>query len=337
MAGVSIVELMVGLTLGLMLLAALAALFANSSRSRNEMERSSRQIENGRFAIELLSDDLRLAGFYGELAVGPINAPSTLPDPCSADPTIWATAIRIPMQGYDTGAGVPGCVSPSVKPGTDVLVVRRVASCEAGVAGCPGPALGAPYLQSSKCDTQLSTVTYSDVYTFGLYGTATFDRKLRNCATDAALRRYIVNIYFVSTDNGQGQNIPTLKRMEFNGINFVETPLVEGIEELNFEYGLDLTAAPGDGQPDVFTADPTAYACGTCTAASNWANVVAVRINLLARNIEASPAFADPKTYTVGLDASGAPITVAPHDGYRRHAYSTTVRVVNVSQRRESP
>jgi type IV pilus assembly protein PilW len=244
------------------------------------------------------------------------------------------------MQGYDNGTGAPGCVSPSVKPGTDVLVVRRVASCEAGVAGCPGPAVGEPYLQSSKCETQLTTINYSDVYTFGLFGTATFDRKLRNCATDAKLRRYIVNIYFISTDNGQGQNIPTLKRMQFNGINFVETPLVEGIEELNFEYGIDIgtgVGVPGDGQPDVFTADPSGYACANCSPASNWANVVAVRINLLARNVEASPAFSDPKTYTVGLDASGATISVAPHDAYRRHAYSTTVRVVNVSQRRESP
>jgi type IV pilus assembly protein PilW len=70
---------------------------------------------------------------------------------------------------------------------------------------------------------------------------------------------------------------------------------------------------------------------------NNWANVVAVRINLLARNGEASPGFTDAKTYTLGLDAAGAPITYTPNDAYHRHAYSTLVRVVNVSQRRETP
>ena len=66
MAGISLIELMVGITLGLLVLAGLAGVFANSSRSRSDIERASRQIENGRYALQVLTDDIRLAGFYGE-------------------------------------------------------------------------------------------------------------------------------------------------------------------------------------------------------------------------------------------------------------------------------
>ena len=93
MAGVSLVELMIAMVLGLMILAGLATIFANSSRTREELERTSRQIENGRYAVDLLSEDLRLAGFYGELSVQAINPPNALQDPCSTDPLVWAVAM----------------------------------------------------------------------------------------------------------------------------------------------------------------------------------------------------------------------------------------------------
>lgn len=340
MAGVSLVELMIGITLGLIILAGLATLFANTSAARNELERASRQIENGRFAIDTLSDDLRLAGFYGELAVTTIAAPAALPDPCSVDPAVWASAIPIALQGYDNGTAAPGCMPADVQAGSDILVVRRTAACEAGVSGCPAAAGSLPYFQAAKCSVQVALPTTS--YRIGQLGTATFDRQIKDCATNANLRQYYVRIYYISTDNGQGSPVPTLKRLELggdgvNGNTFTEVPLVEGIEKLNFEYGID---TDGDGQPNAYTADPTNYApagCGTCNAVSNWANTVAVRITLLARNIDTTPGFTDSKTYTLGLDAAGSPITYTPNDGYRRHVYNSVVRVVNVAQRKELP
>ena len=63
-AGISLVELMVSITLGLMILSGVLVVFVNTSAARNEVEKTSRQIENGRYASEVLSEDLRLAGFY---------------------------------------------------------------------------------------------------------------------------------------------------------------------------------------------------------------------------------------------------------------------------------
>jgi type IV pilus assembly protein PilW len=339
MAGLSLIELMIAITLGLIVLAGLATLFANQSAARAEMERSTRQIENGRFAMELLGDDLRMAGFYGELAVTNTTAPEpgAMIDPCSFTVTDWKSSIAHHVYGYDNGAGAPGCIPADLKAGTDILVVRRVSTCEAGVAGCAAAVNGKPYIQVARCATEVAVTT--NAFEMGVSGTAPFTRTQRDCATRASLRQYYVRIYYISTDNGAGVNVPTLKRLDFNDTTdaWVTTPLVEGIEEFQVEYGID---ADGDGDPDGYTATPATFnpaGCGTCTPVHNWASVMAVRIHLLARNLEASVNYTDPKTYTLGRDATGTVISVTPGGAFRRHAYGGLVRVVNPAERRDTP
>lgn len=333
-AGFSIIELMIAITLGLIILGGLAALFANASAARNELERNSRQIENGRFAIELLGDDLRLAGFYGELSVGVGPAPA-LPDPCSLVPQDWRDAIRVHVFGYDNGVGAPACIPANLKPNTDILVVRRVATCEAGVAGCAALVAGAPYIQASRCSDQIAATAYR----LGLHGSTTWDMMKKNCdpAVTTTQRLYVVHIYYIATDNGNGSPIPTLTRLDFNGAAFTTLPMVEGIEEFQLEYGIDID---DDGTPDGYGADPNTFTiagCTTCTAINNWTDVMTVRINLLARNIDESPRYTDTKTYTIGRDAAGADYNVTPGGAYRRHAYTGLVRVVNAAERRDTP
>jgi len=346
MAGVSLIELMIAIALGLIVLAGLATLFANQSASRSEMERNSRQIENGRFAMELLSDDLRLAGFYGELVVKGVNfpPPAALVDPCSFNPSDWVAAIPHGVVGYDNGGGAaqPTCIGSDLAPNTDVLVVRRVSTCEAGVGTCTAALSGSPYIQVARCNAEAAALPMlTNYYQIGLYGTESFGRHLRDCATAAGLRQYYTRIYYISTDNGSSppSSIPTLKRMEYNAATngWTVQAVAEGIENLQFEYGIDID---GDGTADGYTADPNTYnppGCVGCTAVNNWANVVSVRIYLLARNTEASVNYTDPKTYYLGRDALGADINVTPADAYRRHAYSGLVRLVNVAERRDTP
>ena len=337
MAGLSLIELMVAVALGLLILTGLVTVFVNSSAARNEVERTSRQIENGRYAIEILSDDLRLAGFYGELnlfsAAPAIAVPTSLPDPCSTTVTEWAPALYLYIQGYNASNGALTCMPASYKTGTDVLVVRRVQSCTAaGAAACGAAVASKPYLQVSLCAVETPTTTHK----LGLEGTETFNLKLRgatptSCGATAPLRQYFVNIYFISTDNGAGQNVPTLKRLDFTGTGWTETPLVEGIEQINIDYGID---CDGDGLPDAYDPNPTAYAGGgSCTTAvNNWGNVMTARVYVLARNIEPSPGYTDTKTYQLG-SASIA----APGDGYRRHVYTALVRINNPAGRRDTP
>ena len=333
-SGLSLVELMVSVTIGLLILAGVVTVFANSSAARNEVDRTSRQIENGRYASELLTEDLRLAGFHGEFDVGAVAAPGALPgDPCSLNAADWSAWMPLHLQGFDDGAGFASanCTLTNHKPNTDVLVVRRARACVAGTAGCDAAVAGKPYVQVSLCQTQATA------YVLGLQGTATFDRLLKDCATTAGLREYYTRIYFISTDNGGGANVPTLKRLELTGSGWTTAPLVEGIEEFQLEYGLD---NDGDGAPDDYAADPGNHPAGACTGAcpvTNWMNVVTVRFHLLARNLDESPGYTDAKTYVLGTDAAGAAIELTPGGRYRRHVYSGLVRVVNPAGRRDQP
>ena len=335
-AGLSLVELMVSITLGLLVLSGVLVVFVNTSSARNEVERTSRQIENGRYASELLSQELRLAGFYGELNVGALPAPAALPaDPCSLAAADWNSWMPVHLQGYDegTGVGATTCALSNLKANTDVVVIRRARTCVAGVGGCDAVANGKPYVQVSLCSTQ--TVAHK----LGLEGTETFDRQKKTCdtAAPAAKREYLVRIYFVSTDNGSGQNVPTLKRLELTGAGWSEVALVEGIEEFQMQYGLD---TDGDGVPDVYVANPSDHPAGLCTGAcprDNWMNVVTAQFHLLARNLEVTPNYTDAKTYRLGKDAAGDPIEVTPGLGFRRHVYSSLVRIANPSGRRDTP
>jgi len=321
MAGLSLIELMISITLGLMILSGVAFVFVNTSQARNEIERTSRQIENGRYAVEVIADDLSVAGFYGELNVAAAAAPTLLPtDQCSLDETLWPNWVQLHVQGFDNGTGFnqSTCALTNHKANTDILVIRRARTCVAGTTGCGAVINGRAYVQASLCNTEATSFKLG---TQG--GSTTFDLKQLDCTNAAVKREYYVHIYYVSTDNGSGQNVPTLKRMELDGGAWTTTSLVEGIEQFNVEYGVDTN---GDGAPDSYVAAPAALA--------DWLNVVSAQIFVLARNLEASPGYIDSKTYTLG---SATPITVTTGDSYRRHIYSSLTRINNAAGRRDTP
>ena len=330
--GFSLIELMISIALGLLVLTALTGIFANTSRARAELDRTTQQIDNARYAVEVLSEDLQLAGFYGELSVNGIAVPGALPDPCSTTAATWASAIPIHVQGYDQGVGVPACIPASIRAATDVVAIRRVRTCIAGAAGCDASVPAEPYLQVALCSTSPSS------YLIGIASSTAFTLTQKDCVAAAGLRRYVVNIYFVSNNNGSGANVPTLKRLEFNGSTFTEVALVEGIERLQIEYGID---TDGDGSPNTYTSDPTNFTytgCLNCSAPNNWANTVTAKLYVLARASDPSPGYVDTKTYQLGVDANGAPVTAGPfNDSYRRHTYSAALRLMNPSGRRETP
>ena len=138
MRGFSIIEFMIALTLSLIVLAALTAAFVSNSRSRTEIERANEQVESGRYALQILTDDLEVAGFYSHLNLSNI-ADTALPDglpppatagnpwtgkpnPCSTAISGWNTgttgldwAIKLFIQGYDSPSAldtdIDDCVS----------------------------------------------------------------------------------------------------------------------------------------------------------------------------------------------------------------------------------
>lgn len=333
-SGMSLVELMISLTIGLILLAGITTLIVRQSSTRTELEKSSRQIENGRYAMQVLSDDIEHAGFYGEYS--PLNSitynvPS---DPCDATVANlgWNSAtpaVPVPVYGYTGSDTEPSCLT-NRKVGTAILVVRRTETATAAPDGT------STYLQASRCN--------SDTSKFVL-GTSGFTLKQKDCVALAPVRKNIVRIYYISTCSTCGagaDSIPTLYMVENGG---TPTPLVEGIENMQLDYGIDyLPLAGRDGAADCYFPNPSSItateesACETITgtagdftsSATNWSNAVTVRVSLLARNTESTPGYTDNKSYTLGSVA-----VAAANDNYKRHAYSQLVRVVNTSGRRE--
>lgn len=337
------VEMMVALTLGMIVVAALAIVFNNASQSRKETERSGRQIENGHYAMRVVADDLMHAGYFAEFKPDALDTPATKPDPCATDVASLKAALPLYVQGYDdpTGAFAPTCIS-DVRTGTDIVVVRRTSTCVRGTADCDGAVAGTPYFQASLCGsaTELASINSSDWFALDTIE-ANLNRTQRNCTTAADVHRYLTRIYYVANNDLPGDRIPTLKRAEL-GVNasgvtvFKIVPMVEGVENLQLEYGLD---TDNDGSPDVFTANPDAYSCAGSACVANWRNVTAARINLLVRNTEPTPGYADTKVYTLGHKADGTD-NVYPANGggfgdsYKRHVYQAEVRLNNPAGRR---
>ncbi len=162
--GLSLVELMIAIAMGMVVVGALLALYLNVTRTNNEMAKMNRQIENGRFAIQLLRSDVEHAGFWGvyvpefddlTTVAAPLDAPTALPDPCLAhgswDADYISNLIGIPVQG-DAGT----CALPNRQADTDVLVVRHAMNCVAGVGSCEVDTPGKLYFQSSLCEEEIS-------------------------------------------------------------------------------------------------------------------------------------------------------------------------------------
>lgn len=341
--GFSLVELLVAVAIGLALLAGLSAMFVKNTQAQAEIEKAHRQVENGRYAIDLLAADLRNAGYFAEFNPTVLAAPAGLPPPCAATLDELKAGLAMAVQGLDGEADGLDCLE-DVRDGTDVLVVRRTAGCIAGQPGCAPLSAGGPFFQASLCNnaSELNSADSANYYALTA-GTDGLTRHGRNCTGAlAAVRRYRTHIYFVANNNVDGDRIPTLKRAELGSDGtapeWTIVPLAEGIENLQFEYGLDLAPANrGDGVADLTTADP-ARAAGCAAAAcavANWRSAVAVKLHVLARNALATPSHTDKKTYVLGLDFDGNSNEIAAADDhYKRHVFQSQVALPNPAGRR---
>ncbi|MBC7435910.1 MAG: PilW family protein [Bdellovibrionales bacterium] len=319
----SLIELMVAITVGLILVAGLATLFANSSQSGNELDKSIRQMENGRYAVELVTEDISVAGFYGELPIEGVAW--SAPDPCATALASlgWDNATSaVPL--YVTGltaaqAGALTCL-PNYKVGTAALILRRL---DTTAVAASSTASSSAYVQTSRC------VSDPNATRFIVSSTASdFTLRDLNCTAITQVRRYVSRIYYVASCNECGvDTIPTLKRAEVYSGGMAVAPLSEGIDEVAFEYGFD---TDGDGVPDVYRAGLS----GVAAAADNdWSNVVATRMHVMSRSTETSPGYTDGKTYSLGLAGTRGPFT----DNFKRRVYSATARLNNPGGLREAP
>jgi len=373
--GFTLIELMVGITVGLILIVGLTITFANTSQSYGEMHKQSQMIENGRYALDVLRDDLQHAGFFGSRTQLPAT-PGAAPDPCDVALGALATAIALPVQAYDSPATSPiaGCLPVADQvAGTDIVVIRR-ADPEVLAAA---PIANDLYVQASASGIEVQVGnpagfllpslnadnTVNVVGTKATGGQAPTVKKMMNVALAAPLitatrvaadiRKLHVHVYFVAPCSrpaaGQasctaaadgGTPIPTLKRLELNvdaggAATLQVRPIAEGIENLQVEYGFDTTPT-AVSLTTGFPGDGVIDAYATDAPGGAFAQWPNV---MSARvHVLARNPIATPAFIDDKTYDMGLAGTYTPaNKTFRRHLFAGEVRLVNLSSRREEP
>ena len=89
----------------------------------------------------------------------------------------------------------------------------------------------------------------------------------------------------------------------------------------------------GDGVPETEFERCLSEDVG-CTV-EELANVVAVKLYILARANEPTAGYTDSKSYTLG--SAAAETFASPANTFKRHLFNATIRINNVAGRRETP
>jgi type IV pilus assembly protein PilW len=369
--GFSLIEMMIALALGVVIMLGVTQVATDNSEIRWELSRTARQIENATFALREIESDLMSAGYWGEIGLQEpgLNLPPVCPneiDAITPQNDEMLQMITIPVQGGTipdsdgseefacSTVTVDGASEDAIMPllGSDFISVRRASSCALGEDGC-GAADGDFYLQSEACFRE-------GVDDFDLPGEAkviapisedpdlntVFKYQRRDCDNTpsldarAPIYRLINRIYYLQRYGDDEEKKGELMRADLVADRYVQTPVVEGVEMLRFEYGMD---RDGDAQVDEgvdgYTLEPTTKFFevedegGEKNAFSRgWGDVVMVRIYMLVRNLDPSPGYKDTRVYTI----AGTEFTVPEElQNYRRQLYVRTVSLRNLELQRD--
>lgn len=293
-SGFSLTELLVAMTLGLVMLGALVALFSASLQTNSQSSNSAQMGEDGGLAIEFLSRYVRMAGYSPPL----FNVSGA---------TVLVNGLQTQALESDfNGAGVRGCDYGFVDPSASFANL----ACKAG----GGNAAIALRFQGDLNNTEPSGQNLpTDCLAQAISSTvpSALDSRPQVTLVEA---RFTVNSSAELVCGG-------------NGSSFVAQPLFGNIESMGLRYGLaaDARATQVLRYVDAASVDTMRLDDGSAGSVDQrWARVLSVRMCLLVR--ASSPDQNQPVPY-VNCDDQ----TVTPSDKYLRRAMSTTVTLRNHS------
>lgn len=280
MTGLSLIEVMIAMVIGLALMLGVVQVFSASREASQLAQGNARAQENARFALEFLQRDIRMAGHFGC-----VNDQAHFVKN-EGDPRVNITGIdtgggsaldfSVSVQGYEAAdtaptntltlggswgaaAGLPGPLA-DLKPrgGSDVLVLRflspvgvPVTSISAGSDNTIGfdSTLGKRLTEDGVSAPTLFGIadcSHADVF-IGTYAAgsvkaanATLDRYNVQPTGETMLYRAESIAYYIGTA-ASGEPVLMRARSNSAGNYDVREELVEGIENLQVIYGLDTT------------------------------------------------------------------------------------------------
>lgn len=323
--GMTLVEVLVAITLGLLVIAGIGQIYTATKRSYDIQSNMARLQDVGRYAIETISQDIRRAGFWGLTDMRNNTPPDGFAEgdgTCFSTSSSWARMVRQPIFGLNDTVTNYDCIPTSDHSRGDVLVVHYADPI--AVTTYDGDHL---YIRTTP-------TPYVTCLTWGNPGISatpssadiTLPPPPSSCPAGGipfSDHRIVAHAYYVSdvrSDSSptcNGIPIPSLSREEAGTLGKpVRKGLVAGVEDLQFQYGVDL-----DGNR---SADRYLNAGNTgLTTVDDWALVIAVRVWVLVRAECPETGYVNNTTYIFG-DRS-----YTPNDNYRRQLYSTTVALRN--------
>ncbi|NOR19351.1 MAG: prepilin-type N-terminal cleavage/methylation domain-containing protein [Xanthomonadales bacterium] len=350
--GFSLIEVMVAMVIGMVLLGGAISIFiSNKGVYRLESELSRMQ-ESGRFIIDMMSNEIRMAGYNGCASRGDVepNVMSDNPPPLAInndnavlgfdgsggvwDPVIPA-GIAIPM--YD----IDGVAAKDLVLNTDVLNIMRTDECGAYLTGNwlttnANLQVTAP----NSCGfAQNSSVIVTDCATADVFqisnnpsntGTSTTLTHATNGNTgnflsssygppDAHISVPRSNSFFIAL-NDAGENALYLAEWgstDADGIvnigDFSVYELTDGVQDMQILYGEDTGGGGGNQYADDYLE---------ADAVADWTNIRSVRINILLQSDDNITT--EPRDFTFnGANANTG------NDQRLRMAFSTTIALRN--------
>lgn len=325
-AGLSLIELMISITLGLILMAGVVQMFVSSKSVFTTQQSMSRIQETGRLAIEFLSRDIRMAGFYGCFRPNMADPNRILQNDALVINSLYSNfseAIRgytskgdltAAQQAYLTGSAIQAdtnilvvrSASPSPRiinaPNTDTAL--QVYSTQAKTNGCVDGMCEGDAAVASDC----FRARVFEVETLTPLGTNLTikhpDLDDWNVATDLTASYSSGEVlpmntisYFIATGVG---GAPSLWQ-KLNQKTAVE--VLEGVEKIIYKFS---------------TEDNATYR--EAAAITNWSLVNSVRIFVVARSLE-NNAVPEPQSYVI----DGVTTTPVSPDRYMRQVFTATV------------
>lgn len=343
--GVTLIELMVAITVGLIILAAVSQLFVNSRSTYNTEEALARVQESGRFAIDFLARDIRMAGYLG--CAGTLASADI--ENRSQDATDDDKFNIVGITGHTyVGAGnsnsawspalpndlFPGSGIGQPLPNTDVIVIQY--GDNTNIVEAPNnlnaqlkisPQSSVARNISAGSVLMVTNCDHADVFRATAVSGGSSQTTISHAAnlnTSPQLSRiYGLEsevIYIATRAYYIGTGVGGEPSLYVRSSSSVSTELVSGIETLKALYGEDQT---NDGIVDTYTTAPT-----------NWRRVIQARIGVLARSPSPLGEVADTSIYNIlAVTNSGTQGTVddfdPPDDRRARRVFGTSVRLRN--------
>lgn len=320
--GVSLIELMITLLIGLVLIGGVIQVYISNFHATRTISGLSSQQENTRIALHVVTSAIQLAGHYGSVNNSDISTLGTLGlTGIGGCDEAWLTDVSMPIQGFEGGSAISNVVNfPSnciptsqYVPNSDIIVVRY---------GSPTQLTALTNLKTNKVYLRTAAsqgLTGGEILT----GSSKDSSHLGNGLDGVGIYNYEykADIFFLRpcsalNDSSCTDGINTLVRYRFDGLTLTADTIAEHVEQFQIAYGEDTDN------------NNVADSWNGASSVINWNNVISTKINLIIRSEQINNQHNDNNTYAMVSD-----YTFTPSDDkqrYHRKLISKAVPLRNI-------